>query len=257
MSRTYDAFRRTARGRAGKAPHRDVASMLEPVSPDGEPYQIPSIALDPSPDVEEKYQRLRGNLLAGDNRGQLKTLLLVGSVHGEGVTTTATMLASALSTSSRSKVLLVDANLRTPSLAKVFNIGGDSRGVTDLLISDGALDEFIRPTHQPNLFVLCAGRALRAPAYLFAEEGVERLLRALRARYDAVVVDGAPLRDYSDSVFLAGKVDGAILVIEAEKTPIDTVQASRRQLERSGARILGTVLNKKRNYIPRWVERFL
>jgi capsular exopolysaccharide synthesis family protein len=178
-------------------------------------------------------------------------------VPGEGATTTATLLASVLAAGSRSRVLLIDANLRTPSLAELFNLTGDGRGLTDLLIKDSGLDEFVRPTPHHNLFVLCGGRPLRSPAYLFAESGMDRVLSMVRESYDLAILDGAPLRDFSDSTFLAPKVDGTILVVEAEKTSSDTAEASRRQLERSGARMLGAVLNKRRSYMPDWVERFI
>jgi len=65
------------------------------------------------------------------------------------------------------------------------------------------------------------------------------------------------LRDYSDSCFLADKVDGVILVVEAERTKAEVVRKIRKELESAGVNILGVVLNKKRNYIPEYLERFI
>lgn len=256
MSRAFDALKKSTNGAPAKT-NGSATATVDPVIPAGPAHRAPDINLDLSPDLEEKYQRLRGNLLTGPNKDRLKTLLIVGSVPGEGATTTATLLASVLAAGSRSRVLLIDANLRTPSLAELFNLTGDGRGLTDLLIKDSGLDEFVRPTPHHNLFVLCGGRPLRSPAYLFAESGMDRVLSMVRESYDLAILDGAPLRDFSDSTFLAPKVDGTILVVEAEKTSSDTAEASRRQLERSGARMLGAVLNKRRSYMPDWVERFI
>jgi len=256
MSRAFDALRKSANG-APPPIANGAAATADPIISNGSSHRVPDVNLDMSPRLEEKYQRLRGNLLTGPRKGVLKSLLVVGSVPGEGVTTTATLLASVLAAGSRSRVLLIDANLSTPSLADLFNLTADPRGLTDLLMKDGPVDELVRPTTHHNLFVLCGGRPLRSPAYLFAEDGIDRVLGAVRTSYDLAIFDGAPLRDFADSAFLAPKVDGTILVVEAEKTSSETAEASKRQLERSGARMLGAVLNKRRLYVPGWVERFL
>ncbi len=81
--------------------------------------------------------------------------------------------------------------------------------------------------------------------------------RRLREQFDFVIFDGSPLRDYSESCFLAEKMDGVILVVEAERTKAEVVRKIRKDLESTGVNILGVVLNKKKNYIPEYLERFL
>ena len=83
------------------------------------------------------------------------------------------------------------------------------------------------------------------------------MLARLRPEYDFVVVDSPPVNQYADASVLANKVDGVILVIEADRTPLAEAEAAKRQLERVGARILGVVLNRKRSYIPAFIESLL
>jgi Mrp family chromosome partitioning ATPase len=83
------------------------------------------------------------------------------------------------------------------------------------------------------------------------------MLSVLREQFDFVIFDGSPLRDYSESCFLAEKMDGVILVVEAERTKTEVLRKIRKDLESTGVNILGVVLNKKRKYIPQYLERFL
>lgn len=259
MSRTYDALRKAEAERAqeqGKSIEVPPKDSLSWGQDNGR--KAPHIRFDPGPYIEEKYQKLRGNLFTGPEKAKIKTLLVVGSTHGEGATTTSTLLASVVARANHSRVLLVDANLRTPSLAEVFHLTDDPRGLTDLMSdSSTPLDELVQPTQFINLSVITSGRPVPSPSYLFDGDAIERVLQTLRERFDFVIIDGAPIRDYSDSYFLCSKVDGTAIVVEAEKTPMDTARNTKRQLERSGARVLGVILNKKRNYIPAFLERFL
>jgi capsular exopolysaccharide synthesis family protein len=232
---------------------------------DGGGHMDPRTRLDLNPFTEEEYQKLRGLLFMprrdGDNASQaanrIKSLLVVGSASGEGATTTATLLAAVLAKANHSRLLLVDANLRTPSLANLFHHTDDPRGLTDVVLNDVPLEEVIRPTPFGNLWVMTGGRPLSSPSYLFDEPRLVDVLGTLREWYDLVILDGAPVKDYSDSFFLSAKVDGTIMVVAAEKTSIKIAQGTKRLLESSGAQILGAVLNNKQTYIPAFLDRVM
>jgi protein-tyrosine kinase len=119
------------------------------------------------------------------------------------------------------------------------------------------LDQTIYETDIPNLFFMPCGKAVASPSYVFASDPISEMLVMLREQFDFVIFDGSPLRDYSESCFLAEKMDGVILVVEAERTKTEVVQKIRKDLESTGVNILGVVLNKKKNYIPEYLERFL
>lgn len=258
MGRTYDALKKAmaerAQQRGAPAGGPPADSPLRP--PDGE-SRVPRIHFDLSPRVEEQYQRLRQNLFTGPRKGEVRALLIVASTHGEGATTTATQLALVMAKTNLFQVLLVEANLRTPALAEVFQLLDDPRGLSDLLVESTSLEEVIRPTPFSNLSVITSGRPHPSPANLFDGTAIDGVLQALRERYGLIILDGAPVKDYADSCFVGSKVDGIILVIEAEKTRLDSAQDTKRELERSGGRVLGAVLNKKVNYLPAFLERLL
>jgi capsular exopolysaccharide synthesis family protein len=260
MSRTLDALKRaegeSSRNQPKLLDSEPSASKVFEETPDGECL---TIELQPSPTVEEKYQKLRGALFGRPNTERIKTLLVVASNHGEGATTTATFLASVLAKANGSRVLLVDVNLRTPSPLSLHQLDRGSQGFTELVLGKALLSSVVRQASSmgSNLSVIISGGPVPSPSYIFDSHSIDAVLEALAQRYDYVILDGAPVKDYSDSCFLSSRVDGTVIVVEAGKTRLDTVRGTKSQLERYGAKVLGTVFNKKPNYIPALLERFL
>ena len=105
-----------------------------------------------------------------------------------------------------------------------------------------------------NLSVVAAGGGSPRPIDL---EIVDALVNRLRPQFDFIVIDGPPVNRYADASVLATKVDGVILVVEADSTPVVEAEAAKRQLDKVGARILGVVLNRRRSYIPAFLESIL
>jgi capsular exopolysaccharide synthesis family protein len=210
-----------------------------------------------APFMEEQYQKLRRRLAPSPNHPAIKAVMVAATTHGEGATTTSAILASMLARSGHSKILLVDANLRTPALDGVFNEAESPEGLTDVIVSDKPIETAIYQTNFSNLFLLPVGRPHSSPSYLFDGDPISSLLTTLKERFDFIIFDGAPLDGYSESFFLASKVDGVILVVEAERTKKQVVKKIKKELEWGPINLLGVVLNKKKNYIPAVIERFL
>ncbi len=253
MSRTYEALKKAEaeRGEARSVP------LLDPIiSPPSNGRRSPMINLELSSSVEEEYQKLRGNLFARPGKDGLRTVMLVGSNHGDGVTTTSAILASVLARANVGEVVLVDANLRTPSFHDLFTSSGSTKGLSDLLANGINPKDLVQPTSIPNLSVISAGRSLPSPSHLY-QEPMANLLVQLRKDFRYTLLDCPPVKDYSDSSFLAPKVDGIVLVIRAEQTKIETAIKTKRQLEWAGGQVIGTVLNGEKNYIPLAIQRLL
>ncbi len=214
------------------------------------------IDFDLDPFLEEQYQKLRRRLAPDPRQPNVKVVMVAATTHGEGATTTSAILASTLARSGRSKILLVDANLRTPALDGVFDGAQHPEGLSDVVLSDAPLENAIYQTNFPNLFLLPVGKPFQSPSYLFDGDAISNLLKTLRDKFDFVIFDGAPLEGYSESFFLASKVDGVILVVESERTRKQVVKKIKKELEWGSINLLGVVLNKKRNYIPALLERF-
>lgn len=216
------------------------------------------IDFDLDPFLEEQYQKLRRRL-APSKQSEVKVVMVAATTHGEGATTTSAILASTLARSGRSRILLIDANLRTPALESVFE-GAPSAsppGLSDIVAADAQVDTAIYQTNFPNLFLLPVGRPCPSPSYLFDGDPITNLLKGLREQFDFIILDAAPLNGYSESFFLASKVDGVVLVAEAERTQKRTLQKIKKELEWGQINVLGVVLNKKKNYIPQFLERFI
>jgi capsular exopolysaccharide synthesis family protein len=212
------------------------------------------IDFDLAPDVEEAYQRLGTNLLGpGREAGVLRDLMVVSSLHGEGTTTTAALYASTLAKRKKLDVLLIEANFRTPALEQVFPIRRNG-GFAELIAGSQDLETVVQPTPQPNLFVVTSGHYETSPSNVLEAPRMSEVLARLHERFQFIVFDSAPVNVYTDAQILGGRVDATVFVIEADRTRIDEVQRAKRQLERAGAKMLGVLLNRRKSYLPTFLE---
>lgn len=256
MAKSYEALKKAEAERAHARrlpPERNGAAHRNGGLASGPVLDLDLSRLDPR--VEEEYDKLRGNLFAPSKR-DLRTVMVVGSNHGEGTTTTCAILATLLARADIGEVALVDANLRTPSLHELFALPRASKGLTDLTTTRLRSKDLVQPTPIPHLGVISAGRPLESPAAIY-QEPMAGLLADLRADFRYVMLDCSPVDRYSDASFLASNVDGIVLVLRSEVTRIETAIKTKRQLEWAGGQVIGTVLNGKKNYIPLLVQRFL
>jgi len=218
-----------------------------------------ALHLSLGPEAEEAYQRLGTNLLvpAAGEAGPVPRLLgVTASRHGEGTTTTAAVFASILVRRRGGRVAVVEANRRSPSFDGVFAIPRDG-GFAELIEGKKTLVEVALPTEVANLFALgCGHSELGAPA-LFDSPGVAAALEALRKQFEFVIFDLPPANVYADTSILAPRLDAALIVIEADRTRVPEVERTRRSLERVGVKLVGSVLNRRRNYIPAFLEEML
>lgn len=203
--------------------------------------------------TEDEYQKLRASLVSIAVPSGLHTILITAPRHGEGATTVAIGLASALAKERESRVLLVEGNLRTPSFAAVLPMATDS-GLADFAAGRAAPEALATRAEGFNFSVIAAGGRPGVPVDL---DILDALLTRLRPQFDFIIIDGPPVNRYADASVLATKVDGVILVIEADRTPVVDAETAKRQLDKVGARILGVVLNRRRSYIPAFLESIL
>jgi capsular exopolysaccharide synthesis family protein len=218
-----------------------------------------ALKLELGPEAEEAYQRLGTNLLlpGAADVGPLPRLLgVTASRHGEGTTTTAALFASIMVRRRGGRVAVVEANLRSPNFDAVFGIKRDG-GFAELVQGQKQLPDVAQPTEVPNLFAIgCGHSTLGAPA-LFDSTGMRAALDQLRTQFDFVVFDLPPANVYGDTSILGPRLDAALIVIEADRTRVPEVERTRRSLERVGVKLVGSVLNRRRDYIPAFIEEML
>jgi capsular exopolysaccharide synthesis family protein len=187
----------------------------------------------------EQYRRLAATLLAVQAERELKTLLVSSSVPGEGKTLTVTNLALTLSESYGRRVLLIDADLRRPSVHSSFGLA-NAIGLGDALRSDHPQLNPIQIS--PALSVLPAGPADRSPMAALSSDRMRSLVAESATRFDWVLLDSPPVGLLSDAQVVSRICDGVLFVIGAGSTPYSLVQRSIAEI--GAERIVGTVLNR-------------
>ena len=153
---------------------------------------------DPGSAISEQYRTFRTNLLAMNADGAPRALGVTSAIKGEGKSITAANLALALVEMPDTKALLIDADLRQPSVAALFGRPSEP-GLSDLLHDGLALDQVIQPTMVPNLSVLPAGREIRNPSELLGSPRITDLVNALKAEYNYLLFDTPPVLPCADA----------------------------------------------------------
>ncbi len=181
-----------------------------------------------------------------------KVLLVVSAHSGEGRTIAAACLGWSLSAAGRT--LLIDADLRNPELGKLFG-ASPNPGLVNVMLDGLDIEEAVRPTETDNLRILPRGRDDRYlgafPPPALRGSGFAHFLAGLRQRWDYVVFDTPPLLAESDALLMARYVDGAVLVLAAGKTGWEAARDANARLSGAGGRLIGAVLNRHRNFVPR------
>ncbi len=186
-----------------------------------------------------------GNGLAGPRRG---AVLVVSSTDAmEGKTTVVSNLGAALAQAGR-RVLLIDGDLRKPSLHKVFGMPNDDSGLTDLLRNADPMETAnvaaaIRETAVPGLWVLPSGAGRDGIPKLLYAANLNALLERFRAEYDLILVDSPPMGLLTDARILGRLSDGVVLVVRANRARTDALRATCMRLLQDGIPVLGTILN--------------
>lgn len=204
------------------------------------------------PDAEQ-YQALASAIaMALPDNPSSKVVVFLSSGPGEGASTIAREYALTLVAHSGASTLLVDANLRNPSLHHAFHVAPDP-GLSDHILADAPLSDVVRSVGIPHLSLLPAGRPVIAPPRVVSHERMDGLLSELRRRFAHVILDAAPILSFSEGIELSRKADGVVVVIRAGRTRRQLVARSLELLGGAHANVLGTVLNRRRFYVPKFV----
>jgi capsular exopolysaccharide synthesis family protein len=202
----------------------------------------------PEGPVAEAYRVVRTNLLFSSVAEGGRALIVTSSNPGEGKTTTTANLAISLAANG-AKVLVVDADLRRPTLHQHFTIA-KTPGLSDVIVGKRKFSEAIQSVRGKSFHVLPCGYIPPNPAELLGSNVMRDIVRALKTRYDWVLIDTPPVLAMADTPVLCPFVDGIILVVASEASTRPAIQRAIDQLSGVGGTITGAVLNKvdlKRN----------
>lgn len=201
------------------------------------------VAMDPLDPAAEAYRNLRMNLMFMSTEDEpIRTVLFSSPGPSEGKSTTAINFAVMLAQQGQ-RVLVVDADLRRPSLHRALDVLREP-GLTNLLIGDAEPRETVRPNVLPNLDFLPSGPFPPNPSELLNSKSMGRILEEFEGRYDQIVIDSPPVLAVTDAAVLAVHTDGVVLVLRSGETEQRTAERSVEQLRRLGVRVFGAVLNE-------------
>jgi capsular exopolysaccharide synthesis family protein len=189
----------------------------------------------------EAFRKLRTSIGFINLESPTRTILVTSPVAQEGKTTTALNLAVAYALGGL-RTVLVEADLRRPSLHRVFGMVG-TNGLTTAIVGEVSLTDAIMQTDTRNLSVIVAGAIPPNPVELLGSDQMAGLLERLERMFDVVIVDSPPVAPVADPATLAARCGGVVLVVRAGKTDRRRIVDTARVLERAGGHLLGVVLN--------------
>ncbi len=194
--------------------------------------------------MSESFKNIRANLmfaLAG-KKGQPKIILFTSAEQGDGKSTTCINVASAYA-DSNAKVLVIDADLRRPKIARYANVDKKTTGLSDYLGGFCTLDEAIYSPEDLNFDCIFSGRVPPNPSELLMIEDVENMLKTLTERYDYIFIDTPPVGIVSETIYLTQFVTGVVVVIKKDSSHFTAVREAISLLKFAKANILGFVVN--------------
>jgi capsular exopolysaccharide synthesis family protein len=189
----------------------------------------------------EAYRVLRTNILFSLKDPKLNTITIVSGGAGEGKSTTIFNLATIFAQNG-SRVLVVDSDLRRPSLHKILKLS-NSVGLTNYLLKQGSLEDVIQTTALPTLDFLPSGKLPSSSMGVLSSAQMKELIRDLKRRYDYVFFDSPPIMGVSDASILSSEVDCVLQVIQYRRYPQPMTIRAKQMIEKVGGNLLGIVLN--------------
>jgi capsular exopolysaccharide synthesis family protein len=201
------------------------------------------IVFEPHGAVAEEFRTLRTSLSLLAPPMERRSFLFTSAVPGEGKSFCAANYAMALAQQGL-RTLLIDADMRLPTLHRLFFDGAPHPGAADVLLDTVTLEKAARQAHEKHLFVLTAGHRPERPAELLAGPRFAELLKEAAGLYDRVVIDSAPVHAVSDTLLLAPTVQAVVLVIQAARTPRRAIARACQKLRDACGSMAGVVLNQ-------------
>lgn len=198
---------------------------------------------NPDSIISEQFRTIITNIKFSAYEQNYRSFLITSPNKGDGKSTSAANLSVSMAQQNK-RVLLIDANLRNPSLHLLFKVS-NSLGVTNLLSGDVEFTEAVKETGINNLELLTSGTMTSHPVELLGSSYMEQFLTNISESYDVVFIDSPAVLEVTDTKLLASYSDGVILVINQGKTSFEEVLEAKKTLGFANARIIGAILNEK------------
>lgn len=191
--------------------------------------------------VAEQFRTLRTNINFSSPDKDIQTIVITSAAPSEGKSTAAANLSIVYAQEGK-KVLLIDGDMRKPTMHHTFRIG-NIQGLSKVLTRQSTLQTAIRPTEISGLDLLTCGSLPPNPAELLGSKSMDLLLEQMKEVYDIIIFDAPPILAVTDAQLLANKCDGAILIVNSGKTEKKEVIKAKEAIAKSQCQLIGAVLN--------------
>jgi capsular exopolysaccharide synthesis family protein len=217
-----------ARDRKAKMPGRYLVTLVERKSP-----------------IAEQYRTIRTNLHFASVNQEIRTIVITSPRPGEGKSTTAANLAVVYGQEGK-KVLLVDGDLRKPTMHYTFRLL-NHRGLTNFLMGECEFEKVVFDSSVENVSVVTCGPIPPNPLEVLGSKKMDWFIEKAKQEYDVIIFDTPPVLTVADSSVIAERCDGVLMVIRSKQTESADLMKAKEQLDRSGTKLLGAVLNDKKH----------
>ena len=198
---------------------------------------------NPKSPIAEAYRSIRTNIEFSNIDKNIKIITITSTQPNEGKSTVISNLAAAFANLENKRVLILDGDLRNPSVHKMFGVS-NLNGITDILLGEKDVDKCLEKTKIKGLDILKVGKVPPNPSEMLQSNKMRNFIEVIKEYYDYVFIDAPPVGVVSDASIISQYSDGVILLVGSNETDIDAAKVSKERLENVGANILGVVLNK-------------
>jgi len=195
--------------------------------------------------IEEQFRTLRTNIKFSSAGGEINIIAITSCSPGEGKSTITSNLAAMMAKGGK-KVVIVDCDLRKPTIHRKFSMS-NFRGLTDILVQDKEIEDVVTDTRVSNLCVIPSGPLPPNPSELLGSKITKEVFKELSEEFDMVLIDTPPVLYVSDAQIISSIAQGTILVASYGKTEKKDLAAAKEIIEKAGGKILGVVINKIQN----------
>lgn len=198
--------------------------------------------LDQKSPIAEAFRTVRTNISFSDVDNEVQTILFTSTKQNEGKSTVISNVAYSFSKLENCKVLLMDLDLRNPTVHKMFGVS-NTYGLMDNLKNDRPLEKCIHKIEE-NIHVLPTGAIPPNPTEILSSKKMAKFLEDIKSHYDYIFIDAPPVGVVSDATIISSNVDGVMYVVGAKETDLSHAQVAIDNLKKADANIIGSVLNK-------------
>lgn len=204
---------------------------------------------DPEAPEASEFRRLLHNLNGIRSDKSKRSILVTSAMVSEGKSVISSFLAMTAVRHKKMKTILIDFDLRRPTIHKLFGFPRE-KGLSEILLDGQPARNFIKPTALENLDIMTAGKPIPNPSDLISAVAIHRIVEEVKFYYDLILIDSSPVIPVSDPLLVLEEVDGVILVIKSGATPKGVFRRACDLLMPQKAKILGVVINNLNHSLP-------